>query len=75
MSFACLAKEIKKFAMLISFDFRGHGNSKQPYENLSAENLVFDTTIVLEWVLERFPQSSVIIVGHSMGGSIAAKAT
>lgn len=26
-SFACLAGEIKKFATLISFDFRGHGYS------------------------------------------------
>lgn len=27
-SFACLAKEVKQFGTLVSFDFRGHGLNK-----------------------------------------------
>lgn len=28
LSFACLSKEVRQFGSLVSFDFRGHGNSK-----------------------------------------------
>ena len=44
MSFAMLSMEIKKFARLASFDFRGHGNSQvtEDAENLGIENLVTD---------------------------------
>ena len=34
MSFACLAKEVKHFATVVSFDFKGHGASKK-YKNTS----------------------------------------
>ncbi len=33
-----------------------------------------DTVEVLEYVAERFANTSIIVVGHSMGGSIATKA-
>ena len=39
----------------------------------SAEALVNDGIEVLEYLTERFPNTSLIIVGHSMGGSIATK--
>jgi protein phosphatase methylesterase 1 len=75
-SFACLAGELKKFASVVAFDFRGHGysNVEKDKDVLSTENLVNDTLTLLKWVDKRFPDMSIIIVGHSMGGAIATKA-
>jgi protein phosphatase methylesterase 1 len=44
LSFAMLSMEVKKFARLASFDFRGHGASQvtDDFENLSIEHLVTD---------------------------------
>ena len=37
-SFGCLAREIKKFASIAAFDFRGHGLNKMENEkNLSSD--------------------------------------
>ena len=61
---------------MVSFDFRGHGEHHCPNENdLSEETLVNDTIEVINYVRERFPDNSIIVVGHSMGGSIATKTT
>ena len=45
LSFAMLSVEVRKFARLASFDFRGHGASQvtEDPENLSIEHLVTDT--------------------------------
>jgi len=37
--------------------------------------LIAETIEVLNYVMAKFPNISVIMVGHSMGGSIACKAT
>jgi len=37
--------------------------------------LIIDTTEVIEYISMRFPEPTIILVGHSMGGSIATKTT
>ncbi|CAD8165595.1 unnamed protein product [Paramecium octaurelia] len=75
MSFANLANEVKQYATLISFDFRGHGQSKIELENpnLSVQQLLDDVVEIFDYVTTQWPKQTVIIVGHSMGGAIAAK--
>ena len=41
---------------------------------LDQENLVKDTLCVVQHVAAHLPEQSIILVGHSMGGSIAVKA-
>eukprot|EP01016_Furgasonia_blochmanni_P052478 TRINITY_DN8372_c0_g1_i1.p1 TRINITY_DN8372_c0_g1~~TRINITY_DN8372_c0_g1_i1.p1 ORF type:complete len:491 (-),score=118.50 TRINITY_DN8372_c0_g1_i1:17-1366(-) len=76
LSFACVAKEIKKFGIAAAFDFRGHGSSKKEGDpkDLSAETLVADALYVFQALEKRFPDPTFIVIGHSMGGSIATKA-
>jgi pimeloyl-ACP methyl ester carboxylesterase len=58
----------------ITFDFRGHGfNEMSEGEDLSQETLISDTLKVFEYIDKLFPEESLIVVGHSMGGSIATK--
>lgn len=75
LSFACAAKEIKKFARTIAFDFRGHGDNCNPQgeTDLSVDTLVNDTLTVLSQMQNKFQDATFILVGHSMGGAIAAK--
>lgn len=40
---------------------------------MSEQTLVADTITVLTFVRNKFPESSLILVGHSMGGAIACK--
>jgi len=40
---------------------------------LTQENLINETIRALKHIVERYPEQSIIIVGHSMGGSIATK--
>jgi protein phosphatase methylesterase 1 len=73
LSFSALAGVNDKYR-IISFDYRGHGfNTKSQGEDLSGETLVKDTIQVLEFVAQKFPDETIIILGHSMGGSIATK--
>jgi alpha-beta hydrolase superfamily lysophospholipase len=41
---------------------------------LSVETLVRDSVAVIKYVAGIYPDASIIIVGHSMGGAIATKA-
>lgn len=41
--------------------------------DLSQETLINDTIRVLEYINEIFPDETIIVIGHSMGGSIATK--
>ena len=41
---------------------------------MSEATLVEDTIAVLRYIRAMFPDTSVVLVGHSMGGAIAAKA-
>lgn len=74
MSFACLAKHLKVHSTVVAFDFRGHGdNCTENETDMSEDTLIKDTLEVLMYVRELFKDSSIILVGHSMGGSIATK--
>jgi len=77
LSFAVLAKQIKKFARVAAFDFRGHGYSEHPEgdEDLSSETLIVDAIDVMRFLQQKFPEAVFVVMGHSMGGSIACKAT
>ena len=74
MSFACLAKYLKVHSTVIAFDFRGHGdNCTENETDMSEETLIRDTMEVLVFASGLFKDRSIILVGHSMGGSIATK--
>lgn len=75
MSFAVMASHIKKWGSVVAFDFRGHGLNKNEDQTLSQENLIEDSMKVLEYLNETNHTQTFIIVGHSMGGSIACKTT
>ena len=76
LSFACLAKHMKDQSTVISFDFRGHGDNFCENEtDLSENTLIADTITVFKHITEMFKEASIILVGHSMGGSIATKAS
>ena len=73
LSFAPLAL-INKDYRIISFDFRGHGfNTQSPYNDFSEKTLINDTMQVLNHIHEKYPEENLILLGHSMGGSIATK--
>jgi protein phosphatase methylesterase 1 len=75
LSFAALAKLLKKDSTCISFDFRGHGlNTQTDPLVMDSANLVNDTLLVVQHIAAKLPEQSIILVGHSMGGSIAVKA-
>ena len=74
LSFSLLAEMSKNFRV-ISFDFRGHGfNTIQPENDLSIETLISETEKVLLEINRLFPDETMIILGHSLGGAIATKA-
>jgi protein phosphatase methylesterase 1 len=73
LSFAPLALVNKNYRV-ISFDFRGHGyNTMSQGDDLSEENLINDTITVLNYINEKYPLDNIIVIGHSMGGSVATK--
>lgn len=74
-SFAPCAKEIRKFAKVVAFDFRGHGFSKHPEgdADLSIDTLVKDAITFIDFIMAKHASSTFIMMGHSMGGSVAAK--
>lgn len=76
LSFGALAKYLKHSYTVAAFDFRGHGDHYTENEtDMSEETLINDSIEVLKYVSKKFPDASIIVVGHSMGGSIATKAT
>jgi len=75
MSFAVLATHVKKWGSLAAFDFRGHGINKNADQTLSLKNLVQETIQVLNYLDSVNHTQTFILVGHSMGGSVACHAT
>ncbi|KAJ3732169.1 Alpha/Beta hydrolase protein [Lentinula guzmanii] len=83
LSFACMAKEITDMTGgecgVLAVDARRHGKtvstSDQPDQDLSIDVLVNDFVEVIQTVYPD-PQASpsLILVGHSMGGSIVTRA-
>ena len=52
----------------------GIGASKvDDQSDFSADTLINDTIEVIEYLSHKFENTSIILVGHSMGGSIATK--
>lgn len=77
LSFATLAKEVKHFGTLVAFDFKGHGHSKIPShpDDMSIDSLCTETIEVLKQVMDKYVDKNIIMVGHSMGGSVCARVT
>lgn len=76
LSFAALAKEVRQFSTLVAYDLKGHGFSKKGSDqDYSIEALCNEAVATLRALLLRFPEKNVVIVGHSLGGSIACRIT
>jgi protein phosphatase methylesterase 1 len=74
LSFAALAKQMKEQSTVVAFDFRGHGEHFCENEtDLSEDTLIAEGIRVFEAVAGIYRDASIILVGHSMGGSIATK--
>lgn len=59
---------------MVAWDIRGHGDHRIENETvMDQETLIADTIRMLEFTVERFTNKSIVILGHSMGGSIAIK--
>ena len=73
-SFALLSSKIKPFAGLVTFDLPMHGNNKNYSDEteLSMESLVNLTLLIIKYLTEKFPEDSIVLLGHSLGGSIAS---
>ncbi|HMK66063.1 MAG TPA: lysophospholipase [Thermodesulfobacteriota bacterium] len=55
------------------FDLRGHGRSGGPRgDNDDFENFIRDTDLIVRWAVQENPGKPVFMLGHSMGGLIAA---
>ncbi len=62
------------FGTLVAFDLKGHGFSKkQASEDYSIGTLCSETIETLKQLMQRFPEKNVVVVGHSLGGSIAVR--
>ncbi|PUU82542.1 Alpha/Beta hydrolase protein [Tuber borchii] len=79
LSFALLASEIRKIlpaAGVLSFDSRGHGETKTPNdEDLSLPTLSQDFVTVVELAKEKCgwgKMPDLVLVGHSLGGAVVA---
>ncbi|XP_052189035.1 uncharacterized protein LOC127799238 [Diospyros lotus] len=71
LSFALAAGKIKEKARVVAMDLRGHGKSSTENElDLSIETLCNDVIAVLKTMYGDSPPA-IVLVGHSMGGSVA----
>ncbi|KAM7477264.1 hypothetical protein LguiB_024507 [Lonicera macranthoides] len=71
LSFALSASKIKEKARIVAMDLRGHGKSSTENEvDLSIETLCGDVLAVVKTMYGDSPPA-IVLVGHSMGGSIA----
>ncbi|KAL3845701.1 hypothetical protein ACJIZ3_003104 [Penstemon smallii] len=71
LSFTLSASKIKEKARVIALDLRGHGKSSTDNDlDLSIETLCNDVLAVLKAMFGDSPPA-IVLVGHSMGGSVA----
>ncbi|XP_044475068.1 protein phosphatase methylesterase 1-like isoform X3 [Mangifera indica] len=71
LSFALSTSKIKEKARVVAMDLRGHGKSSSENDlDLSVETMCNDVLVVIK---EMYGESSpaIVLVGHSMGGSVA----
>jgi protein phosphatase methylesterase 1 len=70
LSFALAASQIKDKARVVAMDLRGHGKSTTSNDlDLSIETLTNDVIAVIRTMYGDSPPA-IILVGHSMGGSV-----
>ncbi|ONI35590.1 hypothetical protein PRUPE_1G544300 [Prunus persica] len=71
LSFALSASKIKEKARVVAMDLRGHGKSTTENEtDLSIETMCNDVLAVVKAIYGDSPPA-IVLVGHSMGGSVA----
>eukprot|EP00262_Sarcandra_glabra_P009005 TRINITY_DN22980_c0_g1_i1.p1 TRINITY_DN22980_c0_g1~~TRINITY_DN22980_c0_g1_i1.p1 ORF type:complete len:337 (+),score=49.53 TRINITY_DN22980_c0_g1_i1:140-1150(+) len=71
LSFALSARNIKEKARVVAMDLRGHGKTSTDNDlDLSIETLCNDVLAVLKAMYGDSPPA-IVLVGHSMGGSVA----
>ncbi|EOY17099.1 PREDICTED: protein phosphatase methylesterase 1 [Theobroma cacao] len=71
LSFALSASKIKEKARIVAMDLRGHGKSSTENDlDLSIETMCNDVFAVLKALYGDSPPA-IVLVGHSMGGSVA----
>ncbi|XAR57508.1 Protein phosphatase methylesterase-1 [Bertholletia excelsa] len=71
LSFALAASKIKDKARVVAMDLRGHGKSSTENEvDLSIETLCNDVIAVLK-AMYGDSAPAIVLVGHSLGGSVA----
>ncbi|KAG8064625.1 hypothetical protein GUJ93_ZPchr0004g38280 [Zizania palustris] len=71
LSFALAASRIKEKALVVAMDLRGHGKSTTSDDSdLSIETLSNDVIAIVRTMYGDSPPA-IILVGHSMGGSVA----
>ncbi|XP_021714809.1 protein phosphatase methylesterase 1-like [Chenopodium quinoa] len=71
LSFALSASKIKEKAQVVAMDLRGHGKSVTDNDlDLSIETLCADVLAVLSTMYGDSPPA-IVLIGHSMGGSVA----
>ncbi|KAI3464280.1 hypothetical protein Pfo_020943 [Paulownia fortunei] len=71
LSFALSASKIKEKARVVALDLRGHGKSSTENDlDLSVETLCNDVLAILKTMFGDSPPA-IVLVGHSMGGSVA----
>ncbi|GLJ31087.1 hypothetical protein SUGI_0622230 [Cryptomeria japonica] len=71
LSFALAAGNMKQKARVVAMDLRGHGKSHSDNEiDMSIETLCEDVLSVIR-IIFGYDPPAIVLVGHSMGGSIA----
>ncbi|XP_010542734.1 PREDICTED: protein phosphatase methylesterase 1 [Tarenaya hassleriana] len=71
LSFSVAANQIKEKARVVAMDLRGHGKSVTENElDLSIETMCNDVSAVVKELYGDSPPA-IVLVGHSMGGSVA----
>lgn len=75
LSFTKLAEELQEFASVLSYDIRGHGYSKHQggEVDLSIGTLIADAHQVITAAATKYPNATFVILGHSLGGSVACR--
>ncbi|CAD8105953.1 unnamed protein product [Paramecium sonneborni] len=72
MTFALLIQELKTFCSCFSYDIISHGQSERK-ETLTMQNLIMECQTVIEYIRMKFPNTNIILLGHSLGAAIASK--
>jgi len=72
LSWAATVKALGRSVRAVALDLRGHGDTHTDDDSdLSMETLTRDTIALIRALSADAPSSSIILVGHSLGGSLA----